>query len=102
MSTLRQRPTTARRKEEALAAPRYGVRDRGVPVVKRLCILLGFLVPPILFSSSFRSLSETNSGHYAVCSNRGLNIHTVDENNTRVQCMVIRGAYIVDVGALCE
>jgi hypothetical protein len=37
---------------------------------------------------------------YALCSRSGAHIYTVDPDFPRVQCMVIQGAHIVDVGAI--
>ena len=40
------------------------------------------------------------SDAYALCSRSGANIYTVDPDYPRVQCMVVQGSYIVDVGAI--
>ncbi|KAI0266689.1 amidohydrolase family-domain-containing protein [Gloeopeniophorella convolvens] len=37
---------------------------------------------------------------YALCSPTGANIYTVDPDHPRVQCMVVQGSYIVDVGTI--
>ncbi|TRM69760.1 amidohydrolase family-domain-containing protein [Schizophyllum amplum] len=41
-------------------------------------------------------------GPYALCSREGKNIYTVDQENSRVQCIVVDGAYVVDSGSLHE
>jgi hypothetical protein len=47
-------------------------------------------------SQSSTALSDT----YALCSRDGNNIYTVDEKNSRTQCIVVHGSYIVDTGTL--
>jgi len=37
---------------------------------------------------------------YALCSRSGAHIYTVDPDFPRVQCMVVQGSHIVDVGAI--
>jgi hypothetical protein len=37
---------------------------------------------------------------YALCSRSGAHIYTVDPDYPRVQCMVVQGSHIVDVGAI--
>ncbi|KAK0461124.1 amidohydrolase family-domain-containing protein [Desarmillaria tabescens] len=37
---------------------------------------------------------------YALCSTNGKQIHLVDEQNSRVECLVVHGSYIQDVGDL--
>ncbi len=37
---------------------------------------------------------------YALCSRSGAHIYTVDLDHPRVQCMVVQGSHIVDVGAI--
>ena len=37
---------------------------------------------------------------YALCSRSGSHIYTVDPDHPRVQCMVVQGSYIVDVGTI--
>ena len=37
---------------------------------------------------------------YALCSRSGAHIYTVDPDYPRVQCMVVQGSQIVDVGAI--
>jgi hypothetical protein len=37
---------------------------------------------------------------YALCSRSGSHIYTVDPDYPRVQCMVVQGSYIVDVGTI--
>ncbi|KAK0226064.1 amidohydrolase family-domain-containing protein [Armillaria fumosa] len=39
---------------------------------------------------------------YALCSANGKQIHLVDEQNTQVECLVVRGSYIQDVGDLAD
>jgi hypothetical protein len=37
---------------------------------------------------------------YALCSRSGAHIYTIDPDYPRVQCMVVQGSHIVDVGAI--
>jgi hypothetical protein len=37
---------------------------------------------------------------YALCTRSGAHIYTVDPDFPRVQCMVVQGSHIVDVGAI--
>ncbi|KAI4521922.1 amidohydrolase 3 [Schizophyllum commune Loenen D] len=39
-------------------------------------------------------------GPYALCSTEGKQIYTVDADNSRVECVVVDGAHIVDTGSL--
>ncbi|KZT19709.1 hypothetical protein NEOLEDRAFT_1141709 [Neolentinus lepideus HHB14362 ss-1] len=48
----------------------------------------------------FRPTSNDLPASYAICSRDGNGIYTVDAQNTRVQCMVVRGATIIDTGSL--
>jgi hypothetical protein len=73
--------------------------------------------PPGLFSKKFNALfafaflgavwAATHSYNtvartYALCSRDGDHIYTVDGNNARVECVVVRDAHILDTGSLCR
>lgn len=47
------------------------------------------------------SAPTSEAGTYAVCSQNGERIYTVDANNTKVQCIVVNKAHIADTGTLC-
>lgn len=57
-------------------------------------VFLGSLWAAVRFSSQ-------TPGTYALCSQDGNYIYTVDVNNTNVQCVVVRDAHILDTGSLC-
>lgn len=46
--------------------------------------------------------STQGSGPYAICSQDGKRIYTVDEHNSKVQCVVVQGPHILDTGSLLE
>lgn len=37
---------------------------------------------------------------YALCSPKGSNIYTVNANNQKVQCIVVKGSKVIDMGSL--
>jgi hypothetical protein len=39
---------------------------------------------------------------YALCSERDNSVYIVDSNNNKVQCVVVNGSYIADIGSLGE
>ncbi|KAF9451279.1 hypothetical protein P691DRAFT_699657 [Macrolepiota fuliginosa MF-IS2] len=47
-------------------------------------------------------LSSHASGTYALCSQDGNHIYTVDANNTKVQCVVVRDSHILGTGSLSD
>lgn len=47
-------------------------------------------------------LSASTARTYALCSQDGDRIYTVDANNTNVACVVVRDAHILDTGSLCQ
>lgn len=52
----------------------------------------------IKHSSSTNTLPEA----YVLCSRRPDGVYTVDQHNSRTQCIVVQGTYIVETGSLSE
>ncbi|OCH90259.1 hypothetical protein OBBRIDRAFT_793498 [Obba rivulosa] len=46
--------------------------------------------------------STTLSSSYALCTPNGANIYTVDDKNSKVQCLVVRNSHFVDAGPLYD
>jgi hypothetical protein len=46
--------------------------------------------------------SSTPSETYALCSRQPDGVYTVDQHNSRTQCIVVQDAYIVETGSLGE
>ncbi|KAK0212699.1 amidohydrolase family-domain-containing protein [Desarmillaria ectypa] len=73
---------------------RVSLRHRLVALGAVLLATLGFF-----FRKRF---SLEIAGSYALCSRNGKQIHLVDEQNSRVECLVVHGSYIQDVGDLAD
>lgn len=67
--------------------------------LRRLLVLGAVLLAALGFFFRKRYALETAQS-YAVCSTNGKQIHLVDEQNSQVECLVVRGSYIQDVGDL--
>ena len=52
------------------------------------------------FAMDQRKDAKGVEGPYALCSTEGKQIYTVDADNSRVECVVVNGAHIVDTGSL--
>lgn len=70
-------------------------------------VKIGFAAVVISFVayyySSWSAIEDTMPETYALCSSEGTaDIYTVDENNTSVECILVRGSWIVDSGGLGE
>jgi hypothetical protein len=70
----------------------------GYSYVLQIIVLasLAFSALLLYYPMSPKSLSTS----YALCSRDGLHIYTVDDENTRVQCLVVHKAHVVDTGSL--
>ncbi|KAL1665932.1 amidohydrolase family-domain-containing protein [Schizophyllum commune] len=52
------------------------------------------------FAMDLRKDAKGVEGPYALCSTEGKQIYTVDADNSRVECVVVNGAHVVDTGSL--
>ncbi|CAA7270285.1 unnamed protein product [Cyclocybe aegerita] len=59
-------------------------------------VLLSFVA--FYVNMSPKTLPET----YALCSKEGKQIYTVDDNDTSVECVLVKGSYVVDSGDLAK
>jgi len=64
--------------------------------------LLLALIPIFFALYATTRPSKSLPTSYALCSNHAGGIYTVDGNNTRVECIVVDGPYIVNTGSLSE
>ena len=102
MSAVRQRffPAGKKASEEKAHADIKYTPSQARPGYARWHALLCAFVLSVIFlvyrhvAMKDRSVSPT----YAICSRDGSWIYTVDEANSRTQCLVVRGSYIVDTG----
>ncbi|KAK0454841.1 amidohydrolase family-domain-containing protein [Armillaria borealis] len=69
--------------------------------LRRLLVLGAVLLATLGFFLRKRFALETAQS-YALCSTNGKQIHLVDEQNSQVECLVVRGSYIQDVGDLAD
>jgi hypothetical protein len=58
------------------------------------------LLAVVLAAYAYFQSPKAVSGSYALCSRDGNKIYTVDAHNSRTQCIVIHGSYIIDTGLL--
>ena len=66
-------------------------------------VVVALLAYIYLASQSSKTVSDSLdalSQPYALCSRDGDNIYTVDGLNSRTQCIVVHGAFIVDTGVI--
>lgn len=106
MSALRRRPLpvvngSAKKPDLAQRDANKSLKDSATSCysyVRQIILLasLAFSVLLLYYPTSPESLSTS----YALCSRDGLHIHTVDDANARVQCLVVHKASIFDTGSL--
>lgn len=74
--------------------------DGGRSTIYVLIILLSLAVSAIVVFGPGNDVPLPPS--YALCTRDGDNIYTVDEENKRVQCLLVQDAHIIDAGSLDE
>ncbi|KIJ67588.1 hypothetical protein HYDPIDRAFT_149313 [Hydnomerulius pinastri MD-312] len=104
MSELRKRQNSSPPSppgSEHVPAKANGGKVHQISYTRRNLIFLVSLALSLAFwyyPNGPAALSES----YAVCSRTGAKIYTVDDNNTVLQCLVVRDALIVDTGSLAD
>lgn len=74
-------------------------RRRLRPSISTILLLcLASLCSVVVYQTHFPTGSGSADVH-AVCSAQGADIYTVDENNTKVQCIVIRDSFVAATGS---
>lgn len=66
-------------------------------VLPRLAALTALMSIPLLHSCLPNSGLDNG---YALCTSGAPAVYTVDGNNTKVECFVVRGSHFVDTGSL--
>lgn len=109
--SLHQRPAFSNGAHNGTAngAPKQGTKLNGIhaptPIKPRREFSSRFKALFALISLGVLWAAIRSSSHasdtYALCSQDGDDVYTVDANNAKTQCVVIRKAYILDTGSLC-
>lgn len=106
MSVLRQRPLSVEKSidgsqkvdEPQINGHVYNPRPKSSFALNGCLLLLLSALATSVFL--YQTTSITTSGSYALCSREGQHIYTVDETNSRAQCVVVHDSHIVNTGSL--
>ena len=102
MSAVRQRFFPAGKKvskEKAQADIKYTTSQARPGSRRWHALLCAFVISVIFLIYRHVAMKDHSvSPSYAICSRDGPWIYTVDEANSRTQCLVVRDSYIVDTG----